>query len=118
MMQFKCDENLPQEVTQLLQSNGYGALSIHDQNMVGEADAHIAMVCQSEDRIIATLDTNFADIRTYPPEAYAGIIVLRIRRHDKPYVLAVMERVIKALAHETIQNRLWIVDEERIRIRG
>lgn len=116
-MKFKCDENRPQEVTTLLQKHGFDALSIHDQDMVGEVDANIASVCQAEDRIVVTLDTDFADIRVYPPEQFPGIIVLRIRRHAKPYVLAIMERVIKSLEHNTPENQLWIVDEKRIRIR-
>jgi predicted nuclease of predicted toxin-antitoxin system len=116
-MKFKCDENLPQEVTVLLQEQGFDALSIYDQSMVGALDTNIASVCRTEGRVIVTLDTDFADIRAYPPNQHSGIIVLRIRRHDKPYVLAVMQRVIKALADNALEQRLWIVDEERIRIR-
>ena len=84
--------------------------------MTGEIDENIAIVCQDEQRIIVTLDTDFADIRMYPPQDYSGIIVLRIRQHDKPYVLAIMRRVIRALERMPINRQLWIVDEKRIRI--
>jgi predicted nuclease of predicted toxin-antitoxin system len=75
--------------------------TVHDQHLVGATDGTIAAVCQSELRTILTLDTDFDDIRTYPPQNYAGIIVLRIGRHDKPHVLDVMQRVILALATES-----------------
>lgn len=116
-MRFKVDENLPVEVTQRLNAANHDAMSIHDQQMVGERDTKIAVVCQVEQRIILTLDTDFADIRTFPPQNYAGIIVLRLLRHDKPHVLTVINRLIRTLQSETPEGQLWIVDEERIRIR-
>jgi predicted nuclease of predicted toxin-antitoxin system len=117
-MKFKIDENLPIEVADILQQGGYDAATVYNQNLVGEADANIATVCQSEKRTIVTLDTDFADIRAYPPEEYFGIIVMRLKRQDKPYVLAIVNRWIKALAEETLAGHLWIVDERQIRIRG
>ena len=44
--------------------------------------------------------------------------MLRLNRHDKPHVLAVLARVVDALAAERVGGRLWIVEEERLRIRG
>ncbi|MEM7533408.1 MAG: DUF5615 family PIN-like protein [Chloroflexota bacterium] len=116
-MKFKIDENLPQDVTTLFQRYGYDTMSIHDQTMSGELDENIAVVCQDEDRVIVTLDTDFADIRTYPPQNYPGIIVLRLRQHDKPYVLSIIQRIITALGDTPIHRQLWLVDEKRIRIR-
>lgn len=116
-MLFKVDENLPIEATQLLNEAGYDAMSIHDQQMVGASDSVIAAICQLENRIILTLDTDFADIRFYPPQEYAGIIVLRLLHHDKPHVLAILKRLLPMLRAESPEGQLWIVDEERIRVR-
>jgi predicted nuclease of predicted toxin-antitoxin system len=117
-MKFKVDENLPVEVAAMLQSLGYDAATIIDQQMVGEPDHNIAAVCQAEQRSIVTLDTDFADIRVYPPADYSGIIVMRLRRQDKPYVLEIVQRWTKALPNEPLIGKLWIVDERQIRIRG
>jgi len=117
-MKFKIDENLPIEVAKLLQQVGYDSATVYDQNLVGEVDEKIAAVCQSEKRAIVTLDTDFADIRAYPPGAYFGIIVMRLKRQDKPYVLEIVNRWIKALSDETLEGRLWVVDERQIRIRS
>lgn len=47
-MQFKVDENLPVEATELLRHAGYDAMSVFDQQLVGELDRNIATVCQDE----------------------------------------------------------------------
>ena len=47
---------------------------------------------------MVTLDLDFADIRTYPPAEYAGIIVFRLRLLDKFHVLLVLERLLPVLA--------------------
>lgn len=116
-MKFKVDENLPIEVTDLLQKAGHDALSVVDQNLGGKADKIISRVCQEESRVIVTLDLDFADIRSYPPSEFAGIVVLRLKNQDKFAVTAVVEDLLKVLENESLEKRLWIVDEQRIRIR-
>jgi predicted nuclease of predicted toxin-antitoxin system len=118
MMNFKIDENLPVEVAEMLRQAGYEAATVYDQNLVGEIDRTLAQVCQSEQRALITLDTDFADIRTYPPAQYAGLVVLRLKQQDKRSVLKVVARLVKALATEELEQYLWIVDERRIRVRG
>ena len=116
-MRFKVDENLPVEVAQLFQEAGHEATTVLDQQLGGSRDATVASICQQETRVLVTLDLDFADIRTYPPAHYAGVIVLRLRRQDKPHVLAVCARTVSLLAQEPLTQRLWIVEENRIRIR-
>ena len=117
-MKFKVDENLPIEVAQLLREAGHDVYSVHEQGLVGAKDRVLAEVCRSENRAMVTLDTHFADIRTYPPENYAGLIVLRLARQDKPHVLEVMRRMLTLFSSEPLAGKLWIVDEKRVRVRG
>jgi predicted nuclease of predicted toxin-antitoxin system len=117
-MKFKIDENLPIEVAELLQQTGHDALTVHDQNLVGSSDPKLAAICQSENRVVVTLDTDFADIRAYPPVQFAGLVVLRLKQQDKFYVLPVISRFIRALSTEELDGRLWIVEENKIRIRS
>jgi len=86
-MKFTIDENLPVEVAELLRSQGYDALTVEEQKLAGECDSIIIEVCRQEERILVTLDLDFADIRAYPPQDFAGIMVLRVNRQDKPYLL-------------------------------
>lgn len=116
-MRFKVDENLPVDVAQLLREAGHEATTVFDQHLGGSGDATIASVCQQEARALVTLDLDFADIRTYPPAHYTGVVVLRLRRQDKLHVLEVCARVVALLSHEPLAQQLWIVEENRIRIR-
>jgi len=116
-MQFKIDENLPTDAAELLRDAGHDALTIHDQQMVGEPDPQVASVCQVEQRAIVTLDLDFSDIRTYPPGDYHGIVVLRPRTQSKPLVLALIAQLILLLDSEPLAGNLWILQENGLRIR-
>lgn len=117
-MKFKFDENLPSDLSALLRADGHDAHSVLEEHLGGAADPSIARVCQDEHRILITLDLDFANIKTYPPHDYHGIIVLRLARQDRDTVLAVIPRILELLQTEPITRRLWIVDETRTRIRG
>jgi len=117
-MRFKVDENLPIEVAEMLQQAGHDAATVLEQHLGGSDDAQLAALCQLEGRILVTLDMDFSDIRNYPPAEYPGLVVLRLRQQDKPYVLDVFMRCMQVLEQEAIEGQLWIVEENRIRIRG
>ena len=117
-MKFKFDENLPSDLGTLLRAEGHDAHSVLDEEMRGAPDPSIAKVCQAEERILITLDLDFAHIGNYPPADYPGIIVLRLARQDRDIVLAIIPRILTLLQTEPIAQRLWIVDDSRTRIRG
>lgn len=74
--------------------------------------------CQQEGRVLFSLDLDFADIRTYPPEASSGIVVLRPVEPDRDSVLTLLAAALRAFAAEPVRQRLWIVEPNRVRIRG
>ncbi len=115
---FKVDENLPDDAARILSQAGYDAATIGTQNLNGASDARLADVVRGEGRTLVTLDLDFADIRTYPPERYPGIIVLRLRRQDKFHVCEVIGRLVRVLDDEPVARKLWVVDETAVRIRG
>jgi predicted nuclease of predicted toxin-antitoxin system len=118
MLKFKVDENMPTEASDLLVAAGHDSLMVPAQALSGHPDPDIAAVCQRENRALLTLDLDFADIRAYPPENYPGIIVLRLFRLDKLRLLAAIQRLIWLLDREALVGKLWIVEDDRVRIRG
>lgn len=116
-MKIKVDENLPIETADVLQKAGHEADTVHSEGITGADDVKISKICKAEKRAIITLDLGFADIRSYPPGEYEGIVVLRLIRQDKYYVLSIIERLVIALLSEELKGKLWIVDEKRIRVR-
>jgi len=117
-MKFKTDENLPVEFAEALREAGHDAVSVYDQRLTGRPDVDIAGVCRTEERALVTLDTDFANVQRYPPSEHCGIIVMRLAYQDKPYVLGVVPVIVRLLASESIEQRLWIVEESRVRIRA
>jgi predicted nuclease of predicted toxin-antitoxin system len=83
-MSFKVDENLPVKVAEVLRQAEHDAVTVLEQEHVGNADARPVALCQRENRVLVTLDVGLADIRTYPPAEFPGLIVLRLRQQDKP----------------------------------
>lgn len=117
-MRFKIDENLPAEIAEILRSAGYDALTVQDEALKGEADSRVMEVCRQENRILVTIDIDFADIRSYPPRLFPGIMVLRMSRQSKRQVIQVFQKTLPYLQREPMEHRLWIVEESRIRIHG
>ena len=102
----------------MLRLDGHDAMSVVEQNLGGASDTSIADAIQREARTLITLDTDFADIRAYPPQDYSGLIVLRLKQHDKSSVLRIMTRLTGMFEKEPLDHRLWIVEAEKVRIRS
>jgi predicted nuclease of predicted toxin-antitoxin system len=116
-MRFKTDENLPIQIADWVRQQGHDALSVAEQGLAGFADPAVAAVSQVEKRAIVSLDLDFSDIRRYPPENYAGIIILRPVVQMIPALERMMARAVALLSQEPLDGCLWIVDDHRVRIR-
>jgi predicted nuclease of predicted toxin-antitoxin system len=116
-VRIKTDENLPAEAAATLRECGLDADTVWDENLVGSDDEGIAARVQGEGRVLLTLDPDFANIRAYPPDQYAGIIVLRLKNQDKASVVAYARRIASVLAERNPDGELWIVEGDRIRFR-
>jgi predicted nuclease of predicted toxin-antitoxin system len=117
-MLFKIDENLPLEIAQLLSRAGHDAKTVHDQQLQDVKDSILLKNCDSENRILITMDADFSDIRMYPPQEHEGIIVLKIGNQSKKHVVEVFQTVLGLMKKEPLKKRLWIVEETMVRIRG
>jgi predicted nuclease of predicted toxin-antitoxin system len=118
IMRFKIDENLPIEAADVLNQRGHDAETVFQEELNGASDTDIASACKREKRALLTLDMDFSDIRTYPPEDFFGLVILRLRHHDKNHVIEIVSRLVDILQKEPLECYLWIVEENRIRIRG
>ena len=106
------------EVAHQLTGAGHDAITVFDRRLAGQPDPRVAEVCKAERRALITLDVDFANTLLYPPAEYFGLVVLRLEKQDKPHVLSVTANLIPKLKAEDLMGKLWVVDEERIRIRG
>jgi predicted nuclease of predicted toxin-antitoxin system len=116
-MNFKLDENIPEDAAIIFIDAGYRVSTVLDQGLGGKADSEIAAACKVESKALITFDTDFSNIGAYPPEDYSGIIVLRLANQAKPHVHSILARLLDSIEKESLSGHLWIVDEDHIRIR-
>ena len=116
-MQFKLDENLPPSASDLLRRLGHDVMTVYDQGLQSCTDPEVLAACQGEGRVLLSLDLDFSNILVYPPERYAGLIVLRLHKPGPRAVLSLLRRVLPHLQTVPVGGRLWIADEHRIRVR-
>jgi predicted nuclease of predicted toxin-antitoxin system len=117
-MRAKVDENMPIESAEVLRTAGWDCDTVFDEALGGAEDPDVGARCQAEGRVLFTLDTDFADIRAYPPSAYIGIVVLRPVKPSRASVLALLKQLLPVLQAEWAEHRLWIVEPGRVRIRA
>jgi len=85
------------EAAEILRQSGFVADTVADEDPWGSDDE-------------ATLDLDFANIRSYPPGEHSGIVVLRLKRPNIPTALSYVRRLATALANRRPHGELWIVD--------
>ena len=117
-MRFKVNENLPVEVADLLREAGHDAATVVEQGRGGAVDPDLASLIRAEGRTLVTLDVGFSNIRAFRPSDYPGLVVLRLRSQDKDAVIASVQRFLPKLKREQLEGRLWVVQEDRLRIRS
>ena len=116
-MKFKVDENLPAEHAALLREAGHEADTVADQKLSGSDDSTLAECCRTEDRILLTLDLDFANVQAYPPKSHSGIVVFRPNSQDKLTLISLLKRMLPVLSRRSPRLELWIVEQDRIRYR-
>jgi predicted nuclease of predicted toxin-antitoxin system len=116
-VKFKLDENLSPSLAALFAAAAHDAHSVVQQALGGQPDERVIDVCVREKRALVTLGLDFANILAYPPGRFCGIIVLRLPNQAHATVEAAIGRVLQLLLQEPVPGMLWIVEENRIRIR-
>lgn len=118
-VKFLIDEILPLSIVTIATSRGHDAVHARDAGLRGRDDAAIAQAAQNDGRALVTMDSDFADIRTYPPGRFSGVVVLNPEANAS---VARIESLFTAFlsseaASESLAGKLLIVDPGRVRVR-
>jgi len=116
-LRFKIDQNLPAECAAMLREAGFQVDTADDEGLSGADDVAVSEATRATGCALVTLDLGFSDIRSYPPEEYTGIIVLRSKVQDKITLGSMLRRLILVLRERPPKGQLWIVEPDRIRYR-
>ncbi len=119
-MRFMIDADLPKTAATIVRGYGYEAIDVRDIGLGTAKDEVIAHHAQLDGCCIVTGDYDFADLRAYPPENYAGIIVFYIPPTATSfYINALIDSFFsqKNLVNQAV-GKLAIVEAGRVRFRS
>lgn len=120
-IRFFADHCVSNYVIQELHNAGHEVLRLKTHIPTDSPDSVVISKAQELDAILISLNADFADIVTYPPANYKGIIALQVKNHPE-----IMPQLISRLkdflsAHPDMiyyVGKLLIVEVHRIRTRG
>jgi predicted nuclease of predicted toxin-antitoxin system len=120
-LRFLADHCISNTIVQMLRDERHEVVRLRDVLPVESPDASVIAKAQELDAILLSMNGDFADILTYPPKNYKGIIALQMRNHAE--VLGqLMVRLTGYLkiqpSMEYYRGKLFVVDVNRIRIRA
>ena len=76
-MKIKLDQNLSIHLREVLAALNHDVDTVFDEGLTGVDDPAVLDAAGSQDRILFTLDTDFLNLKTYPPGTHSGIVVFR-----------------------------------------
>lgn len=119
-LRFFADHCVPSSVAQAVQKAGHEVFRLRHHLRSDSPDGIVIAKAQELDCILLSLDGDFADIVTYPPTRYKGIVALQLRNH--PEVMPqLLERLMAYLSlHDDMGDyagKLLVVQSHRIRTR-
>ena len=119
-LNFFIDQCVPNLIGLALRNTGYQVFFLREHIPIDSPDPAVIATAQQFNSILVSLNGDFADITSYPPADYQGIISLQIKNHPE-IIPQIINRLINYLSvypdREYYQGKLLIVDISRIRIR-
>lgn len=116
-MKIKLDENLSRHLKESLQLEGYNVETVIDEGLQGTPDLEIGEIVKQEERMLFTLDVEFADLRKYPPGSHPGIILFRPRTMGPLIVNRFVMEFVRNNDLRQLTRCVVIVIPERVRVR-
>lgn len=118
-MRFLIDADLSPRLIALFDASGHDALHVFNVVAGATPDSEIATLAHRTRRCLITGDYDFADVRTYPPRQYDGLVVLTLPNNAGA---AYIERLVREFLDRLpelgpLTGKLLIVEPGRIRVR-
>lgn len=120
-LRFFSDHCVPREIAETLRQQGHEVLLLRDHLPIRSPDSVVIAKAQELECLLVSLNGDFADIVTYPPKTYRGIVAIQLRNHPE-IIPALMARLGQFLAEnpdpDYYRGKLFLVEVHRIRIRS
>ncbi len=118
-LKFFTDHCVSNYIIQFLQNEGYEIFQLRDFLPKDTNDRSIILKAKELNSILISLNGDLADIITYPPKDYYGIIALQVKNHPEiiPQLMTRLKGyLLKYLRINHYNGKLIIVEVHRIRL--
>ena len=119
-LRFFADQCVSRSIMEALEAEGYEVLRLKDYLPINAPDPDVLAKAQELDAILVSLNGDFADIVSYPPSRFKGIVALQIKNHPEvtQRLMAKLTDYLSAyLEADHYTGKLFLVEVHRIRIR-
>jgi len=118
-LRFFADHCISNFIIKTLQDAGNEVFRLRDYISTDSADQIVISKAQELDSILISLNGDFADIVSYPPANFKGIISLQVKNHPEviPQLTARLKDYLcsyTSMSH--YKGKLFVVEVHRIRI--
>lgn len=119
-LRFLADHCISNWFIRMLRDAGHEVLRLRDVLPVDSPDPLVIGKAQEIGALLVSLNGDFADIVTYPPRQYQGIIALQMRNHPEilPQLWSRLNGYIELHPRMAdYKGKLLVIEPDRIRIR-
>ena len=117
-MKLKLDENLSRHLKPVLTAMGHDVSTAADENLLSRPDTEVARAAAMEERMLLTLDVEFADLRKYPPGSHPGIILFRPLSMGPLSVNSFIADFLRSTDLPKLAGCVAVVEPGRVRVRS
>jgi predicted nuclease of predicted toxin-antitoxin system len=116
-MKLLLDMGLSPSTAQFLQQLNHDAVHLGRRGQAKLADEEIVRLAEAEDRIVVTLDLDFARIVALQRLARPSIVLFRLERYTTDEVNSLLRDLLATYETELTSGAIVVVDPHRIRLR-
>ena len=95
---------------------GHDVDTAFDEGLAGATDKELLREASSEARILFTLDTDFLNLKLYPPKNHGGVVVFRPTQQGALAISKIVEAFVRSADLKKYRKRTAVVERTRIRI--
>ena len=115
-MKVKLDHNLSRHLRETLEKFGHDVDTAFDEGLARATDKEVLHEATGQGRILFTLDSDFLNLKTYPPKNHGGVVVFRPTRQGALAISNIVEAFVRSADLRKYCKRTAVVERTRIRI--
>jgi len=115
-VKIKLDENLPAELSVVLQSKGHDVHTVADEGLTAASDPDVFAAVVREGRMFMTQDLDFSDVRKFRPGTHPGIALIRLREPSRRVLIQRLREVFEIEPVENWTQCFVVISNTKLRV--